>query len=516
MTRHIRLKGASPGLGGKTWESTRLLRIGRSPDLEIALTDASLSRRHAEIVYTDHQGWSVRDVGSTNGTFLNGIRVGQVERKLEDRDVLQFGNVVLVVAELHQNLSEPPDPMDENLEVQASTKHSWEEALELLALDLTRQSIPGEQLMTLLRAGQQLYQVASLDDLLRMTLRDAVKALRAQRGAILLADAATGKLVPHAVYSDQDEPCDNAVFSRTLVERCFRRGESLLCNDVRTDPELLRAKSVTDGAMASVLCVLLRTPRKPLGVLHLDRGPFDDPFTTQDLHLADGFAAGMSASVASSQMIHEKQRNVFIQTVIALAQTLELRDPYTSGHANRVTDYALLMAEALRLPSADRQALQIATPLHDIGKIGLADAILQKEDGLSPEEFEQLKEHPVKGAALLQSIPDLAPYVPIIRGHHERWDGKGYPDGLAGEQIPFLARVIAVADAFDVLTYESSYRVGLPLYLALEQIEDGSGTQFDPRCVRALLDSRTRLEQQFEQRTRVRARAPRPEVVCVG
>src|SRR5438445_5886848 len=132
-----------------------------------------------------------------------------------------------------------------------------------------------------------------------MSLQDAVTVLKGQRGAILLADASTGKLAVHALFTHRHEPGEGASFSSTLVERCFRRGESLLCNDVRTDPELLRAKSLAEGVMSSVLCVLLRTPRKHLGVLHLDRGPFDEPFTTQDLRLADGIAAGMSASVAS-------------------------------------------------------------------------------------------------------------------------------------------------------------------------------------------------------------------------
>jgi HD-GYP domain-containing protein (c-di-GMP phosphodiesterase class II) len=511
---HVRLKGVGPGFEGKTWEAGELLRIGRAPDLEVTLNDSSLSRRHAEILFSGHQGWAVRDLGSTNGTFLNGIRVGQVERKIEERDVIQFGNVVFVVASLEEDGPGSAETAVGNWQVQAATQHSWEEALELLALDITRQTRPGEQLLTLLRAGQHLYQVASLDDLLRMSLQDAVTVLKAQRGAILLADPANGKLVVHGVYANRHESGDGTAFSSTLVERCYRRGESLLCNDVSTDPELLRAMSVTHGAMTSVICALLRTPRKHLGVLHLDRGPSQEPFTPEDLHLADGLAAGMSASVASAQLIQEKQRNVFIQTVIALAQTLELRDPYTSGHADRVTDYALLLAEELKLSVPERQSLQLATPLHDIGKIGVSDLVLQKQSVLTPEEFEQMKTHPAKGAILLQSIPDLAGLVPIVRSHHERWDGAGYPDGLAGDQIPYLARIIAVADTFDALTFDTPYRVGMPLDVAFKEIREGAGTQFDPDCARAFLRLRSRLEQQFQQRTRVRGAVPVQGVLC--
>jgi HD-GYP domain-containing protein (c-di-GMP phosphodiesterase class II) len=491
----IRLKGLGPGAEGKSWEGNGLLCVGRSTDVEIALPDPSLSRRHAEILFTDHQGWSVRDLGSKNGTFLNGIRVGQIERKIEERDLLQFGNVVIVVTTIEGDFPLTAEPPTGTWQVRATTQHSWEEALELLALDITRQTRPSDRLLTLLRAGHHLYQVASLDELLHMSLQDAVTLLRAQRGAILLADPSTGRLTTQAVFSQGREPAEGVLFSSTLVERCYRRGEAMLCQDVRTDPELLRAQSVVQGHMASLLCVLLRTPRKRLGVLHLDRGASEEPFTTEDLHLADGLAVGMSASVASAQITQEKQRNIFIQTVIALTQTLELHDPLTSGHSNRVTDYTLLLAESLRLPAADRQTLQIAAPLHDIGKIGVSDRLLLKEGALTAEEYEQVKAHPTKGAALLQNIPDLAPLVPVIRGHHERWDGRGYPDGLAGEAIPPLCRVIAVADTFDALTSDAPHRAGLPPDQAFRQIEEGADSQLDPDCVHAFLRLRPRLEQ---------------------
>src|SRR5262249_31820638 len=129
----------------------------------------------------------------------------------------------------------------------------------------------------------------------------------------------------------------------------------------------------------------------------------------------------------------------------------------------------------------------IGTPLHDIGKIGIQDAILLKPDRLTAEEFELMKSHTVKGAAILEPIPALAPVIPIVRSHHERWDGQGYPDGLAMDKINLLARIVAVADAFDAMTSPRPYRPAMPMEKALAELAAKAGTHFDPVCVNAFL-----------------------------
>src|SRR5205823_11555658 len=145
--------------------------------------------------------------------------------------------------------------------------------------------------------------------------------------------------------------------------------ESILCHRVEEDPELALAKSIAEGAMASVLCVLLRTPRKRLGVLHLDRGPMQKPFTKDDLNLADALAANVSAGIESAQLLR-KQRELLLSMIRILAQAVELRDPYTGNHTERVTTYAKLLAEQLDLAAEKKQLIEMGTPLHDIGKIG--------------------------------------------------------------------------------------------------------------------------------------------------
>jgi HD-GYP domain-containing protein (c-di-GMP phosphodiesterase class II) len=494
----IRLRGVSPELKERSWESDRLLRIGRSRHVEVMLDDSSISRRHAEIALSE-AGWVLRDTGSTNGTFLNGNRVGRSDRRLQLHDLVQCGNMVLRV----QELGEEPVAVSEtpvgSLQVQATTEQSWEQAVELLALDMTRRQRPGEQMLSLLRAGQHLSQIASLDELLQLNARDAAVALNARRGSFVLMDETTNKLVVRALFSTRPEQPAGRAFSGTLAQRCLRTGQSLLCSDVLTDPDLLRAQSLTNGDMSSVICALLRTPRRRLGVLHLDRGISQQPFTPDDLRLADAIAAHMSTAIESAQVLQEKQRNLFIHTVLVLAQAIEMRDEYTGGHTQRVTEYSLLLTEELKLSATDRHAIQVGAPLHDIGKIGIDDAILRKRGALSCAEFEQMKSHTVKGATILGGIPDLEFIVPIVRSHHERWDGKGYPDGLAGNQIPRLARLVAVADTFDAMTTDRPYRIGRPADWAFAEIERGMGAQFDPECASAFLRLRPRIEQLLNQ-----------------
>src|SRR5262249_45035500 len=151
-------------------------------------------------------------------------------------------------------------------------------------------------------------------------------------------------------------------FSTTLAHRCFDQGDSLLCRDVNNDINLRTACSIAHGSMASIVCALLRSPRKRLGVLHLDRGPLQEPFTQDDFCLADAIAASVSVGIESAQLV-ESQRTLFLQTVNALARAVELRDNYTGNHTQRVAAYSMLLARELKLTPRECQQIQIGTPL---------------------------------------------------------------------------------------------------------------------------------------------------------
>lgn len=502
MARRIRLRGVNGELDGKVWESDSLLRAGRLESLEVVLDDSSVSRRHAEIRATD-QGWQLRDLGSTNGTFLNGIRLGASERKLRERDIIQCGKLTLVVDLLQDDTDK--DATAEQMMVEATTSSSWEDALQGLAFDSRRCPRPGEQLLALIRASHHLVHLESLDELLHTILNDAVSALDAQRGAIVLAEGPKNDLHLRALATGRGDPAGRTTFSQSLANRAFSRGESILCCSVGDDPDLAAAQSIHEGAMASVLCVLLRTPRKRLGVLHLDRSYWQKQFTEEDLHLADALAASVSAGIESAQLL-QKQRDLFLNTITILAQAVEMRDPYTGGHTMRVTKYSEMLSEELHLSAEEQRLIRIGTPLHDIGKIGIDDAILRKPGKLTTEEFTIMKTHTVKGAAILSTVPDLGSIIPIARSHHEQWSGQGYPDGLAGENIPRLARIVAVADAFDAMTSDRPYRKGMPHAVAFDEVQKQSGKQFDPECAAAYLTIKDRIIDEMKtQASRVTA-----------
>jgi len=192
----------------------------------------------------------------------------------------------------------------------------------------------------------------------------------------------------------------------------------------------------------------------------------------------------LSIRLAVSRL--SEMREGFISTIHALSAAIEARDSFTSGHSTRVSEVAPDIGRAMGLPFEDLEQLEWAGILHDVGKIGVPDAVLLKAGRLTPEERLIIEEHPVIGALIVGPIRMLGAEIPTIRHHHERYDGKGYPDGLAGEQIPLLSRIMAVADSFDAMTSQRPYRmVPLTVEEAMTEIRKLSGAQFDPTVAAA-------------------------------
>jgi response regulator RpfG family c-di-GMP phosphodiesterase len=196
------------------------------------------------------------------------------------------------------------------------------------------------------------------------------------------------------------------------------------------------------------------------------------------------------AHQALEQAVRRQTRRVrrtFLSAIDSLVRTMEESDPYTAGHSFRVRRYAMRLAEAVGLDVRQRRQVSLAAKLHDIGKVGVPEAVLNKPGRLTAEEDRLVREHPVIGERILAPVLRNRHVLAAIRGHHERCDGSGYPDGLRGERIPLLARLIAIPDVFDALTTSRAYRAALPVGEALTILRDGAGSHFDPTFVRAFL-----------------------------
>ena len=192
-----------------------------------------------------------------------------------------------------------------------------------------------------------------------------------------------------------------------------------------------------------------------------------------------------------NKQLHDKNEELeraYLDTIGILRQTVEAKDPYTRGHSDRVSEYSVLIGKKLGLDEKSLHILKIGGLFHDIGKIGIPDSILLKESKLSDEEYSQIKNHPMIGVHMLGDAAIFTDILPIVKHHHERYDGRGYPSQLVGDDIPYVARIAAVADTFDAMTSKRSYRDSLPIDVVRAEIERCSGTQFDPNIAKVFLD----------------------------
>jgi HD-GYP domain-containing protein (c-di-GMP phosphodiesterase class II) len=273
-----------------------------------------------------------------------------------------------------------------------------------------------------------------------------------------------------------------------LVGSVARSGMAEIVNDVVSDPRWRGDSGVFKTR--AILTVPLVAEGRVIGVMQLLNPVERELFTEGDLRRMNLFA-GILAQPLQNARLHMAQQRQFFTMVTALAETLDKRDPYTGGHVRRVVAYSLLLGFQMKLSREDLRDLWLASTLHDIGKIATPDHILGKPSPLDRDEIEIMKRHPVDGAAIVQHLANEN-VLKGVRNHHERMDGKGYPDGLAGDQLPAVARIIAVADTYDAMTTSRPYRNGLPPERAVREIEASAGTQLCPSVVaafRALYDN---------------------------
>jgi HD-GYP domain-containing protein (c-di-GMP phosphodiesterase class II) len=259
-------------------------------------------------------------------------------------------------------------------------------------------------------------------------------------------------------------------------------GEAEVVNDVAADPRW-HGDAGGEFQTRAILTVPLRAQGSVIGVVQLLNPVGRDRFTAGDLWRMRQFAAILAPTLQNARLWARQQKQ-FFKTVTAFAEALERRDPYTGGHVRRVVSYSILLGHEMELSRDELRNLQLAATLHDVGKIRTPDHILGKPSPLDAEEAEIMRLHAADGASMVSHLDN--PWVLHgVRSHHERMDGRGYPDGLTDPQIPLAARIIAVADTYDAMTTSRPYRVAMPHEKAADEILASAGSQFCPRVVAA-------------------------------
>jgi len=354
---------------------------------------------------------------------------------------------------------------------------------------LLRENINLKETVSLYRISEAMGSTIRLDFLLNLILETAIKELEADMAWVLLLDEKTNRLIPKASLGIPPQ----------MMKSNFLSGKDAISQRVIKDakPQIFDKDSLEDRFLSSELKKKIRSAishplmakGKVIGILTLIRTNHHlSPFTTGQLH-ALSIVASKAASAIENSKLYEELRESYMQTLTALANAVEARDIYTRGHTERVWYMAELIGREMGWNEDKLWEVRMGGIVHDIGKIGVPDAILNKPEALSQEEFEVMKQHPVCGAKILEGIPFLKPAVPYVLYHHERFDGKGYPYGLRGGDIPIQGRLMAVVDTFDAITSDRPYRKSKGFELAIKEIKDCSGTQFDPKVARIFVEA---------------------------
>ncbi len=343
-----------------------------------------------------------------------------------------------------------------------------------------------EELDKLLEACRAIHEEKDPEKILQGILDTTIRAFQLDECSILLSDPTTNRFRVYNLSTLRTGTPGNEAAGREGddVEVALSQDEGRLLPGSLDNPD---EPPVREGgrAVSTAISVPLYLRNEMIGVLNADKRRSGGRFDAPQLKLLYIFASQVAVSVENVRL-HENLKEKLLNAVSTLAMALEAKDAYTRGHSQRVSHYSVQIAREMGLDDQEIETIRLAGILHDIGKIGIRDEILHKKGRLTDEEWKQIRKHPEVSVSILSRIPDLKDIMKIIRHHHEHYNGKGYPSGLSGEQIPLGARILAVTDMLDALISDRPYREKITFMEAVEEIRKVSGTQLDPRIVKAL------------------------------
>ncbi|GBF33097.1 HAMP domain/GAF domain/HD domain protein [Desulfocucumis palustris] len=341
-----------------------------------------------------------------------------------------------------------------------------------------------EVLLTLIKS-------TDMDSTLAAILDLAIKITHSEVGGVLLAGRYSNETQIMLLRGELTEERFQKILDKANFIRKPEAAREVIC--LASNSEGFNEMLSADPDLLSFISVPMIVGRETVGILvlmhrHSGREDHLGDYSPQDVATISVFA-GQAALVLHNTLlkIENGKKEVYLETIAALVSAIDAKDRYTRNHSKNVARVAVILSQGLRLSPREIQTIEYGALLHDIGKIGIPESILNKKGRLENEEFERIKEHPVIGIGILQPVDFLQSIRAIVHRHHERIDGKGYPGGLRGEDIPFEARIVSIADAWDAMTSDRSYRKGMTMEQALLELQEHAGEQFDAHMVRAFV-----------------------------
>jgi len=469
--------------------------VGRDDFSDITIHNDSVSRQHC-LIKSDNGHYVIKDLKSTNGTFVNGRRIAEKDLNVGDEITVGTCRLLFTITQTHEEdvKIEVIQFFDEN----ARATHDIVElpvkkdAADLIDTNLRQAKALTDakalrDLVTLYRLGNVIHSIQDRAKLLETILDMTFNVVEADVAMLLLLDKETHDLKPKAFRSrTKDSRTGTLAISRTLAQQVLEEGKAVLITDALTDKRFSARASIIHQGIKSAICAPLKGTSKTIGLLYVDSHSNEAAFSEEDLRLIT--AISIQASIAlENSILFEEKKDLLLGSIRALIASTEARDPYTHGHSVRVASMCLAIAREMNLDEEIISTIELAALLHDTGKLGLPDTILRKNGALTNEEFELVKEHSVKGEQIIKNIKGIEEIAKTVRHHHEWFNGAGYPDRLAGKEIPLASRMISIADTFDAMSSNRPYRDALALNEALLEIERNAGRQFDERLVNLFL-----------------------------
>ncbi len=484
------------------------LTIGRETSCGIVLADRSVSRQHASLQWTPpiHQepgSWRVTDLGSAGGTFVNGVKL-QAGRSL----ALCHGDQI-EIAPWNFDFIDQQSPVNMSRTVVMSG--GKENSQENSNIERVKLSAPSDfaqnQLALLVESSEAIHRATNESSVYEALVNAAAKSTQFENVAFVRSTGEGEAVEVLAQVGNIQDPSGKTRMSRTMLRQARQGPVVAKANEAIAGGGI--AMSLQGMDVRCAICIPVELSGMRFGFLYLDdRKQCDDATLAMTASVA-GTVARTAANSLGNQKRNDMEKRfamdkqeMFNETMHSLISLIDLRDPYTAGHSYRVAAFAKLMAETAKLGAEMIERTHLCGKVHDIGKIGVPEAVLHKASKLTDEEFAQIALHPESGHKSLIVISQMQDVLPGVIDHHEKWDGSGYPFKRAGDQISMLGRILSIADCFDAMTSARVYRPAREVGEVLVEIEKCLGRHFDPEFGKVFLSiPRTKLDEIIATKT---------------